>query len=105
VHVRKLKQKLCCMKSQKSWEIIRNDYFLFGLVFIKKKLTKPKLLFKKTETGSNQSVSIRFFWTKTGSNRFDSVFPVLLDFLVWLVFLGLTRFFRFGFGSVRFFRF
>jgi hypothetical protein len=36
-----------------------------------------------------------FFRTKTGSNRFGSVFPV------WLGFSGLTRFFS-GLGSVRF---
>jgi hypothetical protein len=54
---------------------------------------------KKTETGSNRPVLVRFFREKTGSNRFGSVF--------W-VWLGLARFFRFdlvflvwlGFGSV-----
>jgi hypothetical protein len=64
---------------------------------------------KKSETGSNRPVSVRFgfFRAKTGSNRFGSVFPVLARFFsVWLGFSGLARlFFRFfvGFGSVRFF--
>lgn len=45
-----------------------------------------------------------YFRTKTGSNRFGSVFPVLARF--WLGFSGLARFFfRFFVGSVRFFRF
>jgi hypothetical protein len=52
--------------------------------------------------------SVRFFRTKTGSNRFGSVFSVLAWFFpVWLgffpVWLGLfSGFFQFGFGSVRF---
>jgi hypothetical protein len=62
--------------------------------------------------------SVWFFRAKTGSNRFDSVFPVLARFFpvlpqffsVWLGFSGLARFvsglFRFfRFGSVRFFQF
>jgi hypothetical protein len=65
--------------------------------------------------------SIRFFRTKTGSNWFDSVFPVWLGLAqfsrFWLSFgsvfsgfSGLARFFpvfffRFGFGSVQFFGF
>ena len=61
--------------------------------FYQKKVTKPNF-FKKTKTGSNRLVSVRFFWTKTGSTRFGLVFSV------WLVF-----FFQFGFGSVRFFQF
>jgi hypothetical protein len=88
---------------------------IFGLVwFLSKKITKPKFVFeKKTETGSNRPVSVRFgfFRAKTGSNRFGSVFSVLAQFFpvlarffsVWLVFSGLARFFfRFfvGFGSV-----
>jgi len=55
------------------------------------------LFFKKnqnrTETCSNRPVSVRFFRTKTGSNRFGSVFS------------GLAWFFSdfyFSFGSVRF---
>ena len=74
----------------------RGDYFRFGSVFIKKSnQTEIFFLKKKTETGSNRPVSVRFgfFRAKTGSNRFGSVFPVLLGFL------GLARFFV-GFGSV-----
>jgi hypothetical protein len=70
------------------------------LVFIKKN-NQIKIFFeKKTETGSNQPVSVRVFREKTGSNRFGSVFPVLAWF-----FPVLARFFSvwlgfFGFGSV-----
>jgi hypothetical protein len=43
---------------------------------------------KKTETGSNRPVSVRFgsvFRTKTGSNRFGFVFSVWLGFFsVWV---------------------
>jgi hypothetical protein len=53
--------------------------------FYKKKITKPNFLNKKTETGSNRPVSVWFFWTKTGSNQFDSVFSGLTRFfLVWV---------------------
>jgi len=64
--------------------------FFVSVWFLLKKVTKPKLfLNKKTETGSNQPVSVRCgFLKKTGSNRFGSVFPVWLGF------------FQFGFGSV-----
>jgi len=77
----------------------RVDHFRFGSIFIKKKSNQTEIFFKKnrnrTKTGSNQPVSVRFFRTKTGSNRFGSVFSVL------------ARFFRFGsvffsLGSVRF---
>jgi len=69
--------------------------FIFGSVrFLSKKVTKPNFFLKKTETGSNRPVSVRFFRAK----------PVQT---------GLARFFRFGSvfsgffgsGSVRFFRF
>jgi len=64
---------------------------IFGLIwFLSKKVIKSKF-FKKTETGSNRLISVRFFRTTTGSNRFGLVFPVLLGF--FLIFL-------FGFGSV-----
>jgi len=67
------------------------DYFRSGSVFIKKKLPN-EIFFKKnqnrTETSSNRPV--RFFRTKTGLNRFGSVFSCL------------TRFFLFGFDSIRF---
>ena len=48
--------------------------------------------------------SVQFFRTKTGSNRFDSVFfRCGLVFSVWLGFaLFFSGFFRFGFGLVRF---
>jgi len=66
---------------------------IFGSVF-KKKNNQTKIFLKKiTETGL-----VRFFRTKTGSNRFGLVFPFLLGF------------FQFGsvfflFFSVWFFRF
>jgi hypothetical protein len=61
---------------------------LFGSVFIKKKITKPKFFLKKTETGSNRPVSIRF--------GFLGQKPV------WLGFSGLARVFSVWvqFGSV-----
>jgi len=76
--------------------IIRGDYFWFGSVFIKKTkqiLKKTWNRFKPTGFGS-----VWFFMTKTGSNRFGSVFQ-----------FG-SVFFRFGsvffnLGSVQFFRF
>jgi hypothetical protein len=66
--------------------ISRADYFRFGLVFIKKNLIKPNFK-KKTETGSNRPVSVRFGFlgqkpVQTGLAR---------------VFSG---FFRFGFDLV-----
>jgi hypothetical protein len=105
----------------------KGNYFRFGSVFINKN-NQTKIFFfeKKTETGSNRPVSVRFgsvwfFRVKTGSNQFGSVFPVFarfsrfwlgffrffsvwLGFSVWIGFSGLARFFV-GFGSVRFFRF
>jgi hypothetical protein len=50
----------------------KNNYFLFGSVFIKKKI---KLVFLK-KIGSNRPVSVRFnyFGKKTGSNQFCSIF-------------------------------
>jgi hypothetical protein len=68
---------------------------IFDLVrFLSKKVTEPKKKFLKKQnrvkpTGFG-SVRFDFFRAKTGSNRFGSVFPV------WLGFLGLARFFRFG---------
>jgi len=106
----------------------RDDHFRFGLVFIKTNnqieffLKKPnRNRFKPTSFGL-------FFRTKTGSNRFGSVFPVWLGFgsvffwffLVWVRFcffsLGLIKsklnwtgwFFKNSnrfFFTVRFFRF
>ena len=89
---------------------------IFGSVrFLSKKVTKPKFFFlkKKTETGSNRPVSVRFgfFRVKTGLARFfqfwlgffrfwlgffrfGSVFSVWLGFgSVFPVWLGLARFF------------
>jgi hypothetical protein len=71
----------------------RGDYFLFGSVFIKK-VTKPKFFFKKTKTGSNRLVSVRFGFLRQK--------PVWLGFFQF----GFV-FFRFFFGLslIRFFRF
>jgi len=71
---------------------IRGYYFRFSSVFIKKKkVTKPVFFLKKqnrTRTGSNRPVSVHYFGTKTGSNRFG-----------WFFRFG-SVFFRFGFFSV-----
>jgi hypothetical protein len=78
---------------------IRDDYFQFSSVFIKKNNQTNFFLkknWKQTETGFG---SVRFFRTKTDSNRFGSGFWFGSVFSVWL------GFFRFGFGSVRFFGF
>jgi hypothetical protein len=79
---------------------IRGNHFWFGLVFIKKNnqteiKKKYRNRFKPTGFGL-----VRFFRTKTGSNGFGSVFPVLarlsrfwLEFSrFWLEFSSLTRF-------------
>jgi hypothetical protein len=77
---------------------------IFCLVrFLSKKVTKLKYFFLKKNrnwvkpTGFGL-VRFGFFRTKTGSNRFGSVFPVLARF---------GSFFPvfFGFSSVQFFRF
>ena len=48
---------------------------IFGSVrFLSKKVTKSKFFFKKTETGSNQPVSVRFGFL--GKNRFKPVCSV-----------------------------
>jgi hypothetical protein len=62
----------------------------------KKKITKLKFKKKKTETGSNRPVSVRFFRTKTGSNWFDLVLSV------WLGFFRFGSIFVFGLGLVPF---
>jgi len=80
----------------------RGDHFRFSSVFIKKD-NKTEILKKNRPVGS-----VHFFRTKTGSNRFGSVFLVWLGFFrfgsvfsVWLGFLPVwLGFFRFGFGSV-----
>ena len=102
----------------------KGDYFLFGLIFIKK--SNQTKIFYRNRVKPTGFGSVRFFRAKTGSNRFGSVFPVLARFSrfwlgffrFWLgffrfcsvfsVFLGFgSVFFRFfvGFGSVWFFRF
>jgi hypothetical protein len=56
----------------------RLGVIIFGSVrFLSKKSNQTEIFFyKKTETGSNRPVSVRFglFRTKTGSNRLGSVF-------------------------------
>jgi hypothetical protein len=87
---------------------------VFTVRFLSKKITKPIFFyFKKTETGSNRPVSVRFLEKKpVQTDRFRFGFlekkPVqtgLARFFrfgsVWLGFSGLTRFFS-GFFSVRF---
>jgi len=80
---------------------------IFGSVrFLSKKVTKPKLFFfeKKTETGSNRLVSVRFVFLGQkpvwlGFSGFGSVFSSFgLVFSVWLGFSGfLSVSVRFGF--------
>jgi hypothetical protein len=103
-------------------DLIRSDYFRFSSVFIKKNNQTEIFFFeKKTETGSNRPVSVRFgsvflgqkpvqtglarffrFWL--GFFRFGSVFSVWLGFgSVFPVWLGF--FSDFLSVSVRFFRF
>ena len=78
----------------------RDDYFLFCLIFIKKK-TKLKFIFKKTETRSNRPVLVRFGLVFQGKTRFK---PVWLGFSSFgSIFLVLARFFRFGLILARFF--
>ena len=87
---------------------------IFGSVrFFSKKVTKPNFFFlkKKTETGSNRPVSVRFGFlgqkpVQTGLARFFRFWLGFLGFFRFgLVFSGLARFFPvwLGFGSVRFF--
>jgi hypothetical protein len=61
-------------------------FFFDSVWFLLKKITKPKL--KKTETGLNQPVAVRFgFKIKTGSNQFGLVFAGLAWFFsVWVRF-------------------
>jgi hypothetical protein len=65
------------------------DYFLFGLVFIKKIIKLNYFLNKKTKTSSNRSISVRF-----GSVRFFRIKHVQTGlarfFLVWLGFFSLS---------------
>jgi hypothetical protein len=79
----------------------------FGSVFIKKSNQTDFVFKKKTETGSNRPVLVRFGFlekkpVQTGLARFDSVLARLARFFpIWLGFFGLARFFS-GFFSVRF---
>ena len=90
------------------WVVARGVHGSVRFGFYQKKITKPNFFFlKKTETGSNRPVSVRFFREK---NRFKPVwlsfFGLARFFPVWLGFFGLTRFFRFGSVFFRFcFRF
>jgi hypothetical protein len=83
----------------------RGDHFRFGSVFFKKSNHTEIFFFKKTETGSNRPVSVRFGFlgqkpVQTGLARF---FRFWLGFFgLARFFSGLARFFRFGFGSARF---
>jgi hypothetical protein len=70
----------------------RGDYFWFGLIFLKKG-NQTDFFKKKTKPVQTDRFWVRFFRTKTGSNRFGLVFSVWLGF------------FLFGFGSVQFFQF
>jgi len=83
-------------ENSRMYAMSRGDHFRFGSVFIKKSnQTKKKKFWKKTETGSNWPVLVRFgfLWQKpvqTGLARF---------FWFWLGFLG---FFQFCLGFFRF---
>jgi hypothetical protein len=71
---------------------IRGDHFLFGFVFIQKNNLTKFFLFKKTETGSNQPVLVRFDFLGQKSVQTD-----------WLSFFGLARFWLDFSGLARFF--
>jgi hypothetical protein len=78
----------------------RGVHFQFGSVFIKKNNQTEIFFLKKLKPNRNRFKptgfgSVRFFRTKTGSNRFGSFFPV------WLGFFGFGSVFS-GLGSVRF---
>jgi hypothetical protein len=72
----------------------RGDHFRFGSVFIKKSNQTEIFFFKKTETGSNRPVSVRFVFlgqkpVQTALARFfwfGSVFPVFCRFQFGSVF-------------------
>jgi len=65
----KLRERL-----SKSMGINMSDYFWFGSVFIKKKITKPVFL-KKTGTGSNRPISV-ILEQKLVQTSFARFFPV-----------------------------
>jgi len=67
---------------------------LVSFGFYKKKVPKS-IFFLKTKTGSNRSVSVRFFMTKTSLARF------FLVFFRFFFGLGLVRFGFFGFRFIK----
>jgi len=76
----------------------KGNHFRFGLVFIKKKVTKLKKKILKNQNRFKPTGfgSVWFFRTKTGSNRFGSVFSSLARFFwVWV------RFGFFGFLLIK----
>ena len=76
----------------------RGDHFRFGSVFIKK-IIKSIFFWKKTETGSNRPVSVRFLGKKPIQTSLARFFRFWPGFSVWLGFPGLAWFFsRFRFG-------
>jgi hypothetical protein len=80
-------------------EVIIFDSVRF-LLKKKKKVSKPKLFKKKTETGSNRPVSVQFGFleqklVQTGLAKFFGL-ARFFSGLAWFFFcLGLVRFFRF----------
>jgi len=48
------------MSQQSTFIKTRGNYFLFGLVFIKKKNNQTEIKKKKTKTSSNRPVLVRF---------------------------------------------
>ena len=95
------KNLLDCLAIQKSRSLISWPlkwlYSSVGVIifcsvrFLLKKSNQTIFFFKKnqnrTETCSNRPVSVRVFWTKTGSNWFGLVFLVWLGFFpVWVQF-------------------
>ena len=99
-------------ENSRMYAMSRGDHFRFGSVFIKKSnQTKKKNFEKKTETGSNRPVLVRFgfLWQKPVQTGFGSVFSVFSGFASGFsglarFWLGLAWFFlvfcRFRFGSV-----
>ena len=61
-----------CFLTKNFFYKTRGDYFRFHLVFIKKKVTKPKFFLKKNRNRFKPTGfgSIQFFRTKTGLARF-----------------------------------
>ena len=75
---------MCINKRMVQEPIFRNDYFLFGLVFINKKVTKPSFFFKKNQnrfklTGFD-SVRFNFLGQKPVQTGLARFFPVFFRF-------------------------